>query len=57
MEAVLLKKWESLTSRFHELTDQLMDPSVISQPNLLHKLSKERTNLEPAAQLFELHSD
>ena len=57
VEAVLLKKWESLTSRFHELTDQLMDPSVISQPNLLHKLSKERTDLEPAAKLFEQYGD
>jgi peptide chain release factor 1 len=55
MEAVLLKKWESLASRFHELTDQLMDPSVISQPSLLHKLSKERTALEPAASLFQTY--
>lgn len=53
MEAVLIKKWESLASRFHELTDQLMDPSVISQPGLLHKLSKERTDLEPVVQLLE----
>jgi peptide chain release factor 1 len=52
MEAVLLKKWESLASRFQELTDQLMDPSVATQPTLLHKLSKERTDLEPAAKLF-----
>src|SRR5512139_1642444 len=52
MEAVLLKKWESLASRFQELTDQLMDPSVATQPSLLHKLSKERTDLEPAARLF-----
>jgi peptide chain release factor 1 len=52
MEAVLLKKWESLASRFQELTDQLMDPSVATQPTLLHKLSKERTDLEPAARLF-----
>lgn len=57
MEAVLLKKWEGLASRFQELTDQLMDPSVVSQPNLLHKLSKERTDLEPAAKLFELYQD
>ncbi len=55
MEAVLLKKWESLASRFQELTDQLMDPSVATQPSLLHKLSKERTDLEPAATLFETY--
>jgi peptide chain release factor 1 len=55
MEAVLLKKWESVASRFQELTDQLMDPSVVSQPGQLHKLSKERMDLEPAAQFFETY--
>ncbi|MBI3357150.1 MAG: PCRF domain-containing protein, partial [Nitrospirae bacterium] len=57
MEAALLTKWESVASRFHELTDQLMDPSVVSQPSLLHKLSKERTELEPAATLFETYRE
>ncbi|MBS0184077.1 MAG: peptide chain release factor 1 [Nitrospira sp.] len=57
MEAALLKKWESLASRFQELTDQLMDPSVVTQPSLLHKLSKERTDLEPAAKLFEVYDE
>jgi len=53
MEAALLKKWESVASRFHELTDQLMDPSVVGQPTQLRKLSKERTELEPAVELLE----
>jgi peptide chain release factor 1 len=57
MEAVLLKKWESLASRFQELTDQLMDPSVATQPNLLRKLSKERIDLEPIAILFGAYQD
>lgn len=57
MEDALLKKWESVASRFQELTDQLMDQSVVSQPTLLHKLSKERTELEPAARLFEVYRD
>ncbi len=57
MEAALLKKWESIASQFQELTDQLMDPSVASQPSQLHKLSKERTELEPAAKLFETYRD
>jgi len=55
MDAALLKKWESLAARFHELTDQLMDPSVVSQPDQLRKLSKERTELEAVARLFETH--
>lgn len=57
MEVILLKKWESLTSRFHELTDQLMDPSVVSQPPLLRKLSKERTELEPVVTLFDVYQE
>lgn len=57
MEAALFRKWESLASRFQELTDQLMDPSVATQPSLLHKLSKERTDLEPAARLFNTYHE
>jgi peptide chain release factor 1 len=55
MEAALLKRWESIAARFQELTDQLMDPSVVSQPNQLHMLNKERTELEPVAELFETY--
>ena len=57
MEDVLLKKWESSASRFHELTDQLMDPSVASQPSQLRKLTKERAELEPGIVLFEAYRD
>ncbi len=35
MEAVLLKKWEVLATRYDELTNQLMDPSMMSQPSQL----------------------
>ncbi|MCP9440310.1 MAG: peptide chain release factor 1 [Nitrospira sp.] len=55
MEAALLKKWEAAVSRFHELTDQLMDPSVTNQPTQLKKLTKERADLEPIAELFDAH--
>ncbi|SLM48173.1 peptide chain release factor RF-1 [Nitrospira japonica] len=57
MEAALLKRWESLASRYDELTTQLTDPSVIGQPPLLIKLNRERTELEPVAQLFQRHRD
>lgn len=57
MDAGLLKKWESIASRYDELTTQLTDPSVISQPSLLVKLTKERTELEPVAQLFHHYQD
>lgn len=55
MEPLLSKKWETFAARFHELTDQLMDPSVVGQPALLRKLSKERTELEPVAALYETY--
>ncbi|WP_407919598.1 peptide chain release factor 1 [Candidatus Nitrospira inopinata] len=51
----MLKKWEAAWSRFHELTDQLMDPSVTNQPTQLKNLTKERADLEPIAELFEAH--
>jgi peptide chain release factor 1 len=57
MEASLLKKWESASSRFHELTDQLMDASVASQPALLRKLTKERAELEPVVALFDAYGE
>lgn len=57
MDAALVKKWESTASRFHELTDQLMDPSVVNQPAQLRKLNKERAELEPAAKLFEAYCE
>ena len=55
MEAVLLKKWEVLATRYDELTNQLMDPSMMSQPSQLHKVNKERTDIEPAAKLFTIY--
>jgi peptide chain release factor 1 len=57
MDAALVKKWESAVSRFHELTDQLMDPSVLSQPTQLRKLTKERSELEPGVKLFEAYRE
>jgi peptide chain release factor 1 len=57
MEAALLKKWESVAARYHELTNQLMEPSVISQPTLLHKVNKERTEIELLAKLYDTYQD
>lgn len=57
MDAGLLKKWESIASRYDELTTQLTDPSVISQPSQLVKLTKERTEAEPVARLFHRYHD
>ncbi|WHZ13268.1 MAG: Peptide chain release factor 1 [Nitrospira sp.] len=52
MEDVLIKKWEGMAARYQELTNQLMDPAVLNQPAMLHKLNKERTELEEPALHF-----
>ncbi|HVG01632.1 MAG TPA: peptide chain release factor 1 [Nitrospira sp.] len=52
MEEVLLKKWEGMAARYQELTNQLMDPVVLNHPGMIHKLNKERTELEVPALQF-----
>ena len=52
MEEVLIKKWEGIAARYQELTNQLMDPVVLNQPGMIHKLNKERTELEAPALQF-----
>ncbi len=56
-EALLLAKWEEVANRYEELCRQLMDESVLSQPPLLHKLNKERTDIENLAHLFAEYHD
>jgi len=51
-DALLLAKWEATAKRYDELTHQLTEPSVLSQPDQVRKLNKERTDLEEAAHLF-----
>ena len=50
VEDALLKKWEGIASRYDDLTHQLSDPSVLNQPALLHKVNKERMEIEELAQ-------
>src|SRR5262249_60162084 len=57
MEAALLKKWEELATRYNELTNQIIDPSMMNHPAQLHKVNKERTDIEPAAKLLATYRD
>ncbi len=50
IEEALLKKWEGIAGRYAELTAQLMDPTAVSQPTVLHKINKERMEIEALAQ-------
>lgn len=56
-ETGLFPKWEAVASRYEELTQQLMDPSVLGQPALLHKLNKERIEIEETAHLFAAYKN
>jgi peptide chain release factor 1 len=57
MESPLMKRWQGAVIRYEELTAQLMDPSVLGQPAVLHKLNKERTELEELAHLFTAYQE
>ena len=46
-----------MAARFQELTNQLMDPTVLNQPGMIHKLNKERTELEEPAQHFAAYRE
>lgn len=50
IQEALLKKWEGIAGRYAELTEQLMDPTAVSQPTVLHKINKERMEIEELAQ-------
>ena len=54
-DSLLVAKWGAAASRYRELNDQLMDPSVLGQPGLIRKLNKERADLEGTAELFEVY--
>ena len=56
-ETVLLSKWQATAARYEELNKQLHDQSVLSQPALIHKLNKERTEIEELAHLFSTYQD
>ncbi len=56
-EAPVLLKLGAVASRYEELNKQLTDSSVLSQPVLIHKLNKERTEIQGLAQLFYEYRD
>ena len=56
-ESLLLSKWAGIASRYEDLNQQLSDPAVLNQPDLLRKLNKERTEIEELAQLYFTYRD
>lgn len=51
-ESPLFSKLEAVANRYAELNKQLIDPSVLNQPALIHKLNKERTEIQELTELF-----
>ncbi|HZO16987.1 MAG TPA: peptide chain release factor 1 [Polyangiaceae bacterium] len=47
-----IEKLEGIERRFHEIEQQLCDPAVIRDPTQLHKLNKERSDIEPVVSTF-----
>src|SRR4030042_2997844 len=43
----MLEKLKAIEDKYEELTELLMDQSVLSKPSELHKYSKERAELQP----------
>ncbi len=56
-ESALVAKWGTAANRFRDLNDQLTDPSVLAQPDLIRKLTKERAELQEAAELFDAYQE
>jgi peptide chain release factor 1 len=54
-DSALVAKWGSAANRFRDLNDQLTDPSVLAQPDLIRKLNKERADLQETAELFDVY--
>lgn len=56
-ESTFLSKWEAVAARYEELNAQLVEQSVLTQPALLRKLTKERSDIEELAHLFVSYQD
>lgn len=49
----MLQELENIKERYEKLTRFLSDPAKISDPQELHRISKERSDLEPVVRKFE----
>ncbi len=56
-ESTLLPRWEAVATRYEELNEQLVDQSVLSQPAVLRRLTKERSDIKELAHLYSSYRD
>ena len=52
MSSNIIENMKKIELRYNELGDQLSSPEVISNPSLISKISKERSDLEPKVQTY-----
>jgi peptide chain release factor 1 len=50
----MFTKLEQVERRYEELTNQLSDPSILSNQSRFHKIAKERSDLEELVQTFRI---
>lgn len=46
---------ENIEEKYHQLTDSLSDPALVSDPQKIRKISKQRAELEPVVKKFEVY--
>ncbi len=52
---IMLDKYKSMEARFDELGRLLSDPEVISDPNKIRDIARERSELEPKIKVFHAY--
>ncbi len=46
---------ENIEEKYHQLTKSLSDPTLVSDPQKIRKISKQRAELEPVVKKFEVY--
>ena len=46
---------ENIEEKYHQLTEALSDPALVSDPQKIRKISKQRAELEPVVKKFEVY--
>ncbi len=46
---------ENIEEKYHQLTESLADPALVSDPQKIRKISKQRAELEPVVKKFEVY--
>ena len=46
---------ENIEEKYHQLTESLSDPALVSDPQKIRKISKQRAELEPVVKKFEVY--